>query len=209
MKNDSSEKKAVRILKTQGAQTLVSLAKQLGISTEGARFQLHKLEAEGVVQSSTEIKGRGRPQQIWSLTQAGHALFPDTHSELTVRLITSMREALGESGVNEVLRANEQATIQRYTHELPDGFGLEERVKKLVEIREGEGYMAEYTADSEGFLLIENHCPICAAAKACQGLCRSELNVFQAVLGREVKIVRVDHIIAGARRCAYRISAGE
>ncbi|MES2724598.1 MAG: MarR family transcriptional regulator, partial [Pseudomonadota bacterium] len=59
-----------------------------------------------------------------------------------------------------------------------------------------------------GFLLVENHCPICAAAAACQGFCRAELMVFRAVLGPGVHIERTDHILAGARRCAYRIKDG-
>jgi predicted ArsR family transcriptional regulator len=41
--------------------------------------------------------------------------------------------------------------------------------------------MAEVKTQADGScLLIENHCPICAAAEACQGFCRSELEVFQA-----------------------------
>ncbi len=55
------------------------------------------------------------------------------------------------------------------------------------------------------FLLIENHCPICAAARACQGLCRSELAIFRAVLGPDVSVERIEHIPTGARRCAYRV----
>ena len=65
--------------------------------------------------------------------------------------------------------------------------------------------MAEWRADADGFLLLENHCPICAAATACQGFCRAELDVFRAVLGPGVSVERTDHILAGARRCAYRI----
>ena len=59
---------------------------------------------------------------------------------------------------------------------------------------------------SGSWLLIENHCPICAAATACQGFCRSELEVFQQLLRGEATIERINHIIAGARRCAYRVS---
>ena len=55
------------------------------------------------------------------------------------------------------------------------------------------------------FLLVENHCPICAAAASCTGLCAKELEVFQAVLGDEVEVTRTEHIMAGARRCAYRV----
>ena len=45
----------------------------------------------------------------------------------------------------------------------------------------------------------------CIAAPACVGLCGAELEVFQAVLGKQVEITRTEHIISGARRCAYQI----
>jgi predicted ArsR family transcriptional regulator len=66
--------------------------------------------------------------------------------------------------------------------------------------------MAEWRKDDDGFLLVENHCPICTAAAACQGFCRSELDVFRDALGRDAVVERIEHILAGARRCAYRIT---
>jgi predicted ArsR family transcriptional regulator len=54
-------------------------------------------------------------------------------------------------------------------------------------------------------LFVEDHCPICAAAATCQALCRSELAIFRKLLGQGVAVVRVDHVLAGARRCAYRV----
>jgi predicted ArsR family transcriptional regulator len=56
-----------------------------------------------------------------------------------------------------------------------------------------------------GFLFVENHCPICVAATQCQGFCESELELFGKVLGPGVDIQREEHIVAGARRCAYRV----
>jgi predicted ArsR family transcriptional regulator len=42
-----------------------------------------------------------------------------------------------------------------------------EAAKTLASIRTNEGYMAEIQSlDDDSFLLIENHCPICAAAIA-------------------------------------------
>ena len=68
--------------------------------------------------------------------------------------------------------------------------------------------MAEVLPQGEGaWLLVENHCPICAAASACSGLCRIELEAFRAVLGDGASVERSDHILAGARRCAYRVEA--
>ncbi|HCF25674.1 MAG TPA: MarR family transcriptional regulator, partial [Cyanobacteria bacterium UBA11049] len=56
------------------------------------------------------------------------------------------------------------------------------------------------------FLLTENHCPICAAATACMGLCSKELEVFQLLLGENALIERSEHIVAGARCCTYQVS---
>jgi predicted ArsR family transcriptional regulator len=68
--------------------------------------------------------------------------------------------------------------------------------------------MAEVLPDGPAsFLLVENHCPICAAATACQGFCATEIDLFRAVLGPDVSVERVEHILAGDRRCAYRVSA--
>jgi predicted ArsR family transcriptional regulator len=79
-------------------------------------------------------------------------------------------------------------------------------VARLAKIRAREGYMAEWRRDGDGFLLVENHCPICAAATACQGFCRSELEIFRDALGGDAEVERVEHLLAGARRCAYRIT---
>ncbi|HEY0106612.1 MAG TPA: hypothetical protein VGB91_11055, partial [Rhizomicrobium sp.] len=79
----------------------------------------------------------------------------------------------------------------------------------LAKIRSAEGYMAQVRRDADGgdWLLVENHCPICAAARLCTGLCREELALFQRILGRDVRIERISHILAGAGRCAYRVTA--
>ncbi|HJY84911.1 MAG TPA: MarR family transcriptional regulator, partial [Candidatus Binatia bacterium] len=81
------------------------------------------------------------------------------------------------------------------------------KVQKLARIRTEEGYMADFKPTGKGaFLLVENHCPICAAATACQGFCATELDLFRAVLGPGVVVERAEHILSGDRRCAYRIT---
>lgn len=64
--------------------------------------------------------------------------------------------------------------------------------------------MAAVTNDGAGYLFTEKHCPICAAAAACSGLCATELQLFEAVLGDAITVERADHILVGARRCDCR-----
>lgn len=66
--------------------------------------------------------------------------------------------------------------------------------------------MAEVQKASGGYLLVENHCPVCSAAAACTNLCAMELEVFRKSLGRSFTVERIDHILAGARRCAYLVT---
>ncbi|PAY10982.1 MarR family transcriptional regulator [Bradyrhizobium sp. UFLA03-84] len=193
-------------LKTRGPQTAAEVGARLEMTSAGARQHLVKLEAAGLVESDNQREGRGRPRKYWRLTPRGHERFPDRHSDLTLDLLRSMHEVFGERGLETLIEHRERAAIADYLTAVGTEGSLRQRLASLARLRSREGYMASVLKRADGFLLIENHCPICAAAAACQGLCRSELAVFRAVLGPDVVIERVDHILAGARRCAYRVT---
>ncbi|MBW9053758.1 helix-turn-helix transcriptional regulator [Rhizobium mesosinicum] len=194
------------LLKTEGPQLAAAVGDALGVSGEAARQQLAKMAEEGLVEPVTvAAKGRGRPRQLWHLTAEGNARFPDAHAELTAALLTTMVEQLGQAALNTVITARENQTLQRYRDELADRSDLAARVEGLAAIRTREGYMADSWREDDGSLiLVENHCPICAAATACAGFCRSELETFRSVLAANVE--RCEHILLGARRCAYRVT---
>jgi predicted ArsR family transcriptional regulator len=197
-------------LKTRGPAETLALSAALGVSRQAALQQLERLAADGLVTHTDERRGVGRPRRVWSLTEAAQARFPDTHAQLTLEILDAVRAEFGEAGVDRLVARRERQTGQAYAAALAKSETLEARVARLAEIRTAEGYMADWSPDpGGGFLLVENHCPICAAAAACQGFCRAELEVFRAVLGPEVVIERSDHILAGARRCAYRITASQ
>jgi predicted ArsR family transcriptional regulator len=204
---DRSQDRILFHLKTLGAQTAADIGSRLGMTSAGARQHLLKLEASGLVESEDQRQGRGRPRQYWRLMPRGHDRFPDRHSDLTLDLLRSMRDVFGELGLEQLIEHRERASVIDYGKRIGERRSLRQKLAVLAEIRSREGYMASVAQDTgQSFLFVENHCPICAAAAACQGLCRSELAIFRAVLGTEVSVERIDHILAGARRCAYRIA---
>jgi predicted ArsR family transcriptional regulator len=204
---DRSQDRVLFHLKTLGAQTAADIGSRLGMTSAGARQHLLKLEASGLVESEDQRQGRGRPRQYWRLTPRGHDRFPDRHSDLTLDLLRSMRDVFGGLGLEQLIEHRERASVIDYRKRIGERRSLRQKLVVLAEIRSREGYMASVAQDTgQSFLFVENHCPICAAAAACQGLCRSELAIFRAVLGTEVSVERIDHILAGARRCAYRIA---
>ena len=201
----SFRERAVELLKTSGPQSLSALAKEFEVTVEGARFQMLRLEKEGIVTSSKTVTGRGRPQQLWSLTSIGQMRFPDTHAALTVKLMEVMKETLGEQAVSRVINANGERGTSRYLEVLEGIDDIEQRLTAFVAIRTGEGYMAQFIKDEEGFIFIENHCPIGAAAHANPAICSAEFKTLQTVIGLSVPIKRIEYIVEGGRRCAYRI----
>jgi predicted ArsR family transcriptional regulator len=203
---DNSADRLLGLIKRRGPQSIAELAGALAITPEAARQQVGRLSKAGLVAAETQRRGVGRPTQVWRLTPAADARFGDAHAELTVRLIEAVRSELGAEALERLVMARERESRSAYAHEMADAATLAERVAHLAAIRTREGYMAEWAPAGDGFLLTENHCPICAAAKACQGFCRAELEVFQEVLGPQVRVERTDHILMGARRCAYQIT---
>ncbi len=196
------------LLKTRGPAETLALAVTLGVSRQTTLQQLERLVAEGLISHADERRGVGRPRRIWSLTLAAQARFSDTHAQLTVEMLDAVRAEFGDGGVDRLIARREAVTTQSYAQALAPLQSLAARVARLTELRTAEGYMADCSPDpGGGFLLVENHCPICAAAAACQGFCRAELQIFRDALGQDVTVERTDHILAGARRCAYRISA--
>ena len=117
-------------------------------------------------------------------------------------MIAAVRATFGEEGLDRLLAERTRLQLRAYrerSRAASDG-SLESRVRVLAAIRREQGYMAECFTCADGSLLLrENHCPICVAAKSCQGLCREELGLFRAVLGTRTYVGRTDHISQALR----------
>ena len=195
------------LLKTRGASTAQQLAEQLELTSMAVRRHLELALEKGLLLTEDRADKVGRPARYWLLSEAGHARFPDRHSDLTVQLIAQVRTLFGQAGLDKLISAREALSEASYTERMAGTKTLSQRLAKLVEARDTEGYMAQMEKQADGsFLLIENHCPICAAATECQGFCKSELEVFRRTLGPGSSVERVEHALAGGRRCVYRIT---
>lgn len=196
--------KLLILLKKHGPMQASEAGEHLGTTGEAARQQFTKLARDGMVEAHSECRGVGRPVQRWHLTALGNKRFPDCHAELTVKILTTIRRELGEDAIGKIITARENEARRDYFDKLQGAETLEERIIRLVAIRTEEGYMAQWEKEPEGsWLIIENHCPICSAARMCQGFCRAELEIFQTVLNASVE--RVEYLLTDSRRCVYRV----
>ena len=199
-----THQRIIELLKTQGPLTAKALAQELKVTTMGVRQHMLALEESGDVVFQDEKAPRGRPTRYWTLTQKTNSHFADRHEELTVQLIDSVIAVFGDDGLDKLITNREESSMRSYRLALADRYGVQEKLEKLAEIRCDEGYMATVEQEDDFFWLLENHCPICAAATKCTNFCRSELQMFQSLLSNVAVISREEHIIEGARRCAYK-----
>jgi predicted ArsR family transcriptional regulator len=205
MKDDKTNIKILEILKWGGPASQESLAKELNLSTMAVSKHLTNFLQQGLVSFVEKKQERGRPIKFWSPTREADRFFPDTNNKLAQSLLSITKEALGSDALEKLLGVHTAKKVEQYREELNQVEGTKERVKKLANIRNKEGYLAEYQEEEGTFILIENHCPICDVASQCGDLCNSELEVMQQVLGPNVSIERTEHIQKDDRRCLYRI----
>ncbi len=217
-----AKRRILEQLKRLDSATAPWLAERFETTDTAIRQHLEALEAAGLVERfAAASTGRGRPPIRWRITELAGDLFPDRHGELTVELISAIREALGEDGLRQVIAVRSARQLDAYQQALgplePSGssgrrpasddgrVAVAVRLLHLAELRTAEGYLAEVVSDDDGHVLVEHHCPVRDAAGACEGLCGAELELFRNVLGPGVSVERAQHLLRGDGRCAYRI----
>jgi predicted ArsR family transcriptional regulator len=206
----SGRERVLFLLKTKGPQTAAWMAKKLGVTTMAVRQHLSVLQGVGFVDFTDERRRVGRPPRVWQLTSKAYDRFPDSHAELAVGMLRAIQTAFGEEGIARLTEERTRQQAHSYTARMPGPDApLEERVATLARLRLEEGYMAEWGRRRDGKIeLIENHCSIAKAAQFCSKLCAAELSLFRTVLGDDVSVERVEHILSGDRCCTFCITHG-
>jgi predicted ArsR family transcriptional regulator len=206
----TAKQRVLEHLKRADGATAAEFATALGITVAAVRQHIDALVEMGLVARRAQPRtraGRGRSPLEWEVTPQAGALFADRHGQLTVELLGAIKDALGTGGLDQVIDARAEHQLAAYRVAVPAAgeAPLEERVRALARQRTAEGYMADVQRDGDDVILVEHHCPICTAATACPGFCRSELELFRDTLGPGVTVERTAHLLAGDVRCAYRI----
>src|SRR5713226_224245 len=109
MTEGKTRRAIVRLLKQDGALDSVSLARRLRLTPMAVRQHLYDLQREKLVTAEARRVPLGRPAKHWQLTRQADRLFPDAYAELTLALIGAVGDALGPSGMQQVLDARSAA----------------------------------------------------------------------------------------------------
>jgi predicted ArsR family transcriptional regulator len=202
-----AKRRLIERLKRVDSATAPGLAVEFGLTDTAIRQHLEALEQAGLVERLVAPSvGRGRPPVHWRLTKSAGALFADRHRDLTVDLLATIRTTLGEEALATVVQARADRQLAVYRARLDGATTVTDKVHRLAEVRNAEGYLAEAIDGDGDVTLVEHHCPIRDAADSCAALCSAELELFRKAVGPDATVAREQHLLDGGQRCAYRIT---
>jgi DeoR family suf operon transcriptional repressor len=141
---------------------------------------------------------------VYTVTPAADAVFPKAYGELTNELLGYLSERDPEL-LDELFDERRAHRIEAARARLAPKRTLGAKVAELTRILDEDGYLASSERVAPGvYRIVEHNCAIWAVAQKYGQACTSEIEFIRAVLpGTQVE--RVQHMVAGARRCAYEV----
>jgi DeoR family suf operon transcriptional repressor len=196
-------------LRRRGEATAEQVAEQLGMTVSGARQHLTALTHDGLVDAReipSDTPKRGRRALAYSAAAAADAYFPKAYGELTNELLGYVADS-DPALLDDLFAKRRQHRIDNARVRLERKRTLGAKVAELATILDEDGYLATHERVGPGvYRVIEHNCAIWAVAQKYGQACVSEIDFIRAVLpGASVE--RVQHMVAGARHCAYEIRA--
>lgn len=187
-------------LKTRGHATLGEVAAHLEVSKQAALRHLEALEVDGLATVAHAVPhGRGRPENLYTLTAAAGGHFPDGHRELAGDLV----EFLSEEQLKRFFERRTERLEAEYAPRLA-GLDFEARVRELAKLATEHGHMAKVVELPDGGLAIRHcNCPIQDVAARTGLPCHNEQQMYERLLGASV--TRSTWMADAAPDCTYEV----
>ncbi|MEM9219122.1 MAG: iron-sulfur cluster biosynthesis transcriptional regulator SufR [Cyanobacteria bacterium P01_F01_bin.150] len=210
----SSKDDILQFLVKNSPSTAQQLANYLQISPQATRRHLKNLEAEGLIEHTVIQAGMGRPQYQYSLSAQGRSHLPGQYDDFALSLLDTLAETVGKDQVGSILRKQWERKGIEYRNRIGSG-SLQERVERLVKLRQTEGYMTEwqrlkaedldeYSSDEPQFVITEYNCAISHVAQSYPSVCGHELEMFELAL-QDCQVERTHWLVEGEHRCGYLV----
>ena len=188
-------------LKRTRGMSVNELVERMKMSYMGIKQHCLTLQRDGYLDTWRRPQKMGRPEMVYRLTRRSHDLFQADSNQFTLELLKSAQEIYG-ANVPEKLLYNvfEKKTAALKTR--VKGETVAERAKWLARVRDGEGYMAQFTTgEVGGSQILECHSPIMNLLEQYPIIGRLEQDMFEVLLGTRVRREMIRD--SGLYECAF------
>jgi len=202
-----TRQRILEILKERGQSTIDELSDTLGLTSVTVRHHLDILRGEGLVKVP-EVKRRmtpGRPQYVYTLTEAADDFFPKNYGGFTNLMISEIRDRYEPAELDHILRG----MANRMAADAPkpvNGETFEQRLTRVVNFLNEQGYVAKWEkAGSDGYYLHTSNCPYHDISHKHSQVCVMDTTLISNLLGAMPE--RRSWLAAGEFTCSYHIPA--
>ncbi|MGL5851487.1 MAG: helix-turn-helix transcriptional regulator [Phycicoccus sp.] len=201
--------RVLRVVSETGPVSIAGLVERVGLTETAVRRHVENLAADGLVEArlASGPRRRGRPARVWVLTDRGHRLLGSDYDHLAGDALRFIRDAVGDSGVQQFASQRVAALESRYAARV-DAAGPDPaaRAAALGEALTADGYAASTRPVGEpdgespltGIQLCQGHCPVQHVASQFPELCEAETEAFSRLLGGHVQrlatLAHGDHV---------------
>jgi predicted ArsR family transcriptional regulator len=174
-------------LKRSKGMSVNELVRKMKMSYMGIKQHCLTLQRDGYLDTWRRPQKMGRPEMVYRLTRRTHDLFQTDSNSFTLELLKSVQETYGPNAAEKLL----YNLFERKTAALKakgKGETVTDRAKWLARVRDGEGYMSQFSLEEEGGpQILECHSPIMNLIDRYPIVGRLEQDLFEAVLGTSVR----------------------
>lgn len=199
---EHSDSEFLNVLHRLGPVTVPDIGVALGVTATAIRQRLVRLQASAFVARDLVRAGRGRPHYLYRVTDKGLRQLGDNYGDLALilwREIQNIADPVVRRAITSRIR---DALVARFGQ--VGGATIDERLQNLRDALVGRGYDVEVGEGNSLPILRENNCPYQELADGDRGICELEQEVFQRVLGADVKLSQC--CLDGHHCCEFEVS---
>ena len=196
----NTREKILRILLSRQLCTIIELAEAVNINPISVRHHITRLEAEGLVGSSEERHGVGRPRRLYFLTESGLERFPSRYLKLTIRLLEQLKGTMPEPMVSNLFSQMAKDVAAEYEMKVR-GLNIEERLDLVTDLLSSEGFTVEWESKGDEYHIREISCPYYHIGQSHPEVCSVDQTLISTMLS--VPAEKVKCVLDGDSYCTY------
>ncbi len=184
--------------------TIKELAAAIGITPISVRHHLTRLEAEGLVTSSEERHGVGRPRRVYSLTRQGAERFPSRYVDMTIRLLEQVKQSLPAPVVERLFSQMAADLLADQARQIDlESLSVEERLELVRRILNEEGFGVRWEQRENAYHIHETACPYLHVGENHPEVCTIDQTLISLLL--QVPVEKIQCRLDGDAQCTYII----
>jgi predicted ArsR family transcriptional regulator len=204
----STRQEILSILREERQATVEDLAESLELTPMTIRHHLNVLQAQNLVVASKVRRSKkvGRPRLVYTLTEAADELFPHGYGELARRLVSEVKETVGEEELKTIFRRM-AADLAAEAPPAKESQTFEERLDQVSEFLQEKGFLSRWEETDEGYVLTNVNCPYRRVSREHSEVCIMDFELLDRLLG--VKPHRLEHMRSGDACCSFLLQPKE